>query len=393
MNKIIITLLLLFAISLNVNSQFVSTGGPSGGAVYCMYISGSDLYAGTQNGGVFKTTNNGDSWTQITNGMGTTQVNCLNGIGSTILAGTTSGVYRSVDGGANWSAINYGQAIWVKALAVNGTDIYLGNDGGKIYKSINNGANWTLFAGNMTGEITSILFHNGIMYAAASGNGVYASSNGGANWSFESVGYLIKVLYPTGNTIRLGTGNGGKKNTNSMGGWVQDIPWINYTWGYASVGNYIIAGMSTGMFWSSNNGTTWNDPVAGYIFGQYVFSMAQNLQYVFAGTGSVYRRPTSQFTGLNTLSSNVPKDFSLSQNYPNPFNPATNIRFGLPQSASVVLRVYNQLGESVSELVNQKLAAGEYEYNFDASALSSGVYYYKLIAGDYSETRKMILIK
>jgi hypothetical protein len=393
MNKIFFTFILSALLSYNINSQFVPTSGPSGGAVYCMFTSGDILYAGTQNGGVFKTTDHGDSWINLNNGMGTPLIYCLTGTGNTVLAGTNTGLYRSLDGGANWSLINYGVASWVKSITVNGSDIYLGNDAGKIYKSVNNGTNWTLFANNMTGEITSILFHNGIIYAAASMNGVYASSNGGANWQFENVGYLISVLYPTGNVIRLGTGNGGKKNTNPMGGWVQDIQWINYVKGYASVGTYIIAGMSTGMFWSSNNGATWNDPIAGYIFGAYVHSMGQNSEYVFAGLGSVYRRPASQFTGLNTLSTNVPDEFSLSQNYPNPFNPGTNIKFGIPKSANIILSVYNQLGESVAVLVNQKLEAGEYEYYFDASNLSSGVYYYKLIAGDQTSVKKMILIK
>lgn len=392
MKKIIYSMFIVILTSVSVQSQFVTTTGPSGGAVYCMFVSGQDLYAGTQNGGVYKTTNNGDIWTQTNNGMGIQLVNTLTGLNNTILAGTNTGLYRSSNGGANWTAINYGEAYPVYALTVNGSDFYLGSNAAKVYKSTNNGVSWTVYA-NIVGQITSILFHNGMIYIAANSSGVYASSNNGANWSFESVGYPIRTMYPTGNVIRLGTGNGGKKNTNSMGGWVQDIPWINYVLGYASVGNYIIAGMSTGMFWSSNNGTTWNDPVAGYLSGPYVFSMAQNSEYVFAGTGSVYRRPVSQFTGLNTLGTNVPAGYSLSQNYPNPFNPSTTISFGIPQSSDVSLDVYNMLGERVSELVNQKLTAGEYEYFFDAANLSSGIYYYRLITPDFTDTKKMVLVK
>jgi len=192
----------------------------------------------------------------------------------------------------------------------------------------------------------------------------------------------------------MGTGSGGKKRVNGSGSFVDDIPWINYTTSYASVGNYVIAGMSNGMFWSSDNGTTWNDPVAGYLSGVFVYTMIQNNEYIFAGTGSmVYRRPVSDFTGIEPINSETPLDFSLSQNYPNPFNPGTYIRFSIANSADVKLEVFNQLGQSVEILLNEKLAAGNYEYFFNAEALPSDVYFYKLSAGDFIQTKKMILVK
>ena len=397
MNKIILTIALLFIfLQFESYSQFTAAGGPVGaGKINCIYTTGNDIYAGTQTGGVYKAVNNSTTWAQINNGLGNLTINCMKGINNTVLAGTENGFFRTTDGGASWTAVNYGITHAVSSITVNGSDFYLGTVSGKIYKSVNNGANWTLFADNLTGQLTTILFHNGIIYAAANSSGVYASSNNGANWTFESVGYYIKVLYPTGNVIRLGTGNGGKKNTNPMGGWVQDIPWINYVLGYASVGNYIIAGMSTGMFWSSDNGVTWNDPNSFFMAGYYIFSMAQNNEYVLAGTqnGGIFRRPVSELTGLTNISSTLPENYFLSQNYPNPFNPATNIRFGLQKSSEVILNVYNQLGQSVAELVKQNLEAGEYEYYFDASALSSGIYYYRLTTDDVSITKKMILIK
>ncbi len=88
-----------------------------------------------------------------------------------------------------------------------------------------------------------------------------------------------------------------------------------------------------------------------------------------------------------------PVDFTLSQNYPNPFNPTTNISFELPIAGSVQLKVYNMLGQEVANLVDGRLNQGNHTVNFDASQLSSGVYIYRLVAGDQAITKKMMLIK
>lgn len=97
--------------------------------------------------------------------------------------------------------------------------------------------------------------------------------------------------------------------------------------------------------------------------------------------------------------SSVVTDFGLSQNYPNPFNPSTKIRFSIPENGKlknydiVTLKIYNALGKEVGNLVNEKLDPGEYEANFDGSNLSSGIYFYKLEAGNLSEIKKMVLVR
>lgn len=91
--------------------------------------------------------------------------------------------------------------------------------------------------------------------------------------------------------------------------------------------------------------------------------------------------------------SEIPQDFSLAQNYPNPFNPNTKIQFSVNKSEFISLKVFDLLGNEIAILVNEELTPGVYQYNFDASNLSSGVYYYKLQSGNYSETKKMILMR
>ena len=96
---------------------------------------------------------------------------------------------------------------------------------------------------------------------------------------------------------------------------------------------------------------------------------------------------------VRNISSEIPNKFQLMQNYPNPFNPSTTIKFALPKAEFVRIRVYDILGKEVSNLVNEQLQAGYFEYTFNASNLASGMYFYKLEAGMYSDIKKMVLVK
>ncbi len=97
--------------------------------------------------------------------------------------------------------------------------------------------------------------------------------------------------------------------------------------------------------------------------------------------------------GIESISSDIPKSYKLSQNYPNPFNPVTNIAFDIPKSSYAVLRVFDMLGREVDMLVNEELDAGSYRINFDASNLSSGTYFYSLTTSNFSQTKKLTVIK
>lgn len=98
-------------------------------------------------------------------------------------------------------------------------------------------------------------------------------------------------------------------------------------------------------------------------------------------------------SNINQVSSEIPEAFSLCQNYPNPFNPNTNIRFKIKDNKNITLKIFDTQGKEVATLVNEKLHAGEYEIVFDGGNLSSGVYFYNLTSQNFSETRKMILLK
>jgi Secretion system C-terminal sorting domain/Cleaved Adhesin Domain len=97
--------------------------------------------------------------------------------------------------------------------------------------------------------------------------------------------------------------------------------------------------------------------------------------------------------GISQIGNNIPKKFALSQNYPNPFNPVTKIKFDVPKNGNVTVEVFNNLGQVISTLHNGYTNAGYYETNFDGSRLTSGIYFYRMTSNDFTETKKMILVK
>jgi hypothetical protein len=116
--------------------------------------------------------------------------------------------------------------------------------------------------------------------------------------------------------------------------------------------------------------------------------------FVYAGTGgsSVFRS-TGPTTDVDVDAVQVPTSFALHQNYPNPFNPETTISFDLLEAGFVELKIFTLLGQEVAALVDGEVSPGSHEVSFDASSLASGVYLYRLTAGSFVETRKMVLMR
>ncbi len=125
------------------------------------------------------------------------------------------------------------------------------------------------------------------------------------------------------------------------------------------------------------------------------FSSDGNIAYIGSfstGTARI-QKVVNSGVGVKEIGEGVPSSFELSQNYPNPFNPTTVINFSIPKSDFVSVKVYNTLGQEVAELVNSVKSAGNYEVTFDASNLTSGMYIYKIQSGNFTDTKKMMLLK
>jgi hypothetical protein len=140
----------------------------------------------------------------------------------------------------------------------------------------------------------------------------------------------------------------------------------------------------------------WSQVNTGLPVGVSVNDLVIVNNHLFACTihQGIWRINIDELVGINEGTHNItPNSFSLEQNYPNPFNPVTKIKFSIPSEGYTNLKVYDALGREVETLINRNLQPGEYEMNFDASALPNGIYYYTLSSGSYTETRKMTLIK
>jgi len=149
----------------------------------------------------------------------------------------------------------------------------------------------------------------------------------------------------------------------------------------------------------STNQTNW--ATLGFVRGAGTTTEAQSYSFVDASaSGRVFYRLKQvdfdgqfEYSNIIEVNAGVPKTFALEQNYPNPFNPSTAISYQLPVASNVSLKVFDMLGKEVATLVNARQEAGAYTVNFNANNLSSGVYFYRLQAGNFVQTRKMMLVK
>ncbi len=142
---------------------------------------------------------------------------------------------------------------------------------------------------------------------------------------------------------------------------------------------------------NSNPGTGSISPVCAiYRNGNSKYSA---FTYAGSGPSNVYYNMESLITGIEPVSNEIPSGFKLEQNYPNPFNPVTNIKFSVTKTGFVSLTVYDITGKETSQFVNKNLNPGTYNYEFDASMLPSGVYFYRLNTDGFTDVKKMILVK
>lgn len=361
--------------------------------VYCLGLAGTNLFAGTWRG-LYLSTNNGTSWTVVDSGLTDARLSSFAILGTNLFAGTPSGVYLSTNNGTSWAAVDSGlENAWVMSLAVLGTNLFAGTDGYGVFLSTNNGGSWTAVNSGLTNTWVHSFAALGTNLFAGTENGVCLSTNDGASWTAAGL--------PNAEVFSLAALPNGAGGTNLFAGamwWdtsVVVIPLANVDSIPVLGTNRIAENDSGGVYLSTNNGTGWTTVDSG-LTSTYVWSLAVLGTNLFAGTaaGSVWQRPLSEMiTGVEDQRKNLPTKFSLQQNYPNPFNPSTIISYLLPVNGFVNLKVYDVLGRRVETLVSERENAGSHAVTFNAANLPSGVYFYRLEAGAYHDTKKLLLLK
>lgn len=151
---------------------------------------------------------------------------------------------------------------------------------------------------------------------------------------------------------------------------------------------------------SSDQGINWNFYISGFgnirSYDQFKINVLtiDSSNYIYAGTSNgLYRAKLYNPVGIEEVNSAIPWEFSLEQNYPNPFNPVTTIKYSIPQNQLVTLKIFDLLGREIMSLVNDDKSPGKYSVNFDGSSFASGIYFYRMQAGNFIDTKKFILIK
>jgi photosystem II stability/assembly factor-like uncharacterized protein len=305
----------------------------------------------------------------------------------------------------------------------NNNVLYYGTD--RVYRTTNGAGIWTAISPDLTdgipgtrlGTVTTIDVapsNSNVIYAGTDDHHVWITTDNGSTWT-DVTGSLpyrwvtrVKVDPNNENNVYV-TFSGLKwhdpqphvfKSTNMGADWIDissnlpDAP-VNAFAVDNNDPDRLYLGSDVGAFMSFNGGTSWQ-PIAEGLPTVSVYDMKIHPveNYLAIGTHgrSMYKIDLGQLVGVKNEPNKI-SGFSLSQNYPNPFNPSTHISFVVGHSSLVSLKVYDALGKEVATVVNEQKSPGTYNINFNASGLSSGIYYYRLTSGNFSETKKMILLK
>lgn len=351
---------------------------------------------------VYKTTDGGENWdTSLTRFETFEDIQFLNSQTGYMGGFSEATIAKTTNCGANWdilpTSIHYG------ITAIDFIDVntgYATAKYGPVAKTTNSGLNWANVT-TIEGQSWDIDFINANTGLVVSGSKLKRTSDGGITWVSITLpqnmsAYQVKFIDE--NMALTGGGGGICKSSNGGINWfvsyntnrfVGEIEYKNnIVYALANSGGEIYKSTDMGNVWRTyktiSNATPWRIKFTN-----------ENTGYICGFDGLLIKTTNGGFDpiGIEPISAEIPNKFLLHQNYPNPFNPATIIKFDLPKAGLVSLKIYNLLGQQVSELVNQNLNAGVYEYNFDGAGLPSGVYFYRLETGGVIETKRMMLIK
>lgn len=346
--------------------------------------------------------------------------------------------FKSTDGGHSWNKygnmpqdcyyVTYSDFINANTgMAIASIGLHKGNTVADLIKTTNGGLSWNrMLNTNDAIDFKSINFVNdniafatGYRYTDTTVYGiVMRTTNGGTNWTtiLNDTNRYNKISFINSNTGFIAGNNYTSgviwKTTNQGASWnivclkdslimeglnfnIESSTGVAYGEKFYTGDNYQPFAMRT-----TDLGNTWsvqliqdNYPtislMASAVVDKYNY-------YAVGGTyleGRMYNTKNGGSTSVNNNYGIAASDYSLRQNYPNPFNPSTSIKYSVPVTGFVNMKVYNGVGKEIVELINEVKPNGHYEVKFDAGNLPSGIYFYKMTSGNFSETKKMILIK
>lgn len=320
------------------------------------------LYAATFAEGLFKSNDLGKNWT-LTNLTADSIMSTYNVLAlgdDTVFVATEFNLRKTTDGGNTWSVLPVKTGFFSRGMLLNNSDIWVtgfGVSNYNLYKS-SNGVNFdSTYSGLDWSENNCIsALPNGTVFITDRGFGTYRSTNNGIDWQQLLSGRGIWTIY-------------------------------------AKESGMVLGGARDTLWYSSDFGSNWNALPTPLKSNSNVTEIKMdNDNQLYLGT---YTEGLFELDIVTSIEDEnyIAINYNISQNYPNPFNPITKIKFSVPKSDIVQIKIYDILGKKVKTLLSEYTKAGTYEIEFDARNLPSGVYFYRMISGSYSETKKMILLR
>jgi photosystem II stability/assembly factor-like uncharacterized protein len=359
----------------------VQTAPPNNTYYSIFFADTQNGWAGGYAGKLIRTTNGGTNW--IDGSVGTNRfrydlyfinantgwvVGGDNGVFPTFIPHRE--IYYTNNGGVSWTTqyATSGESPLMAVCFIDNNTGFAVGETGAVMRTTNSGSNWLLDTTITSYHLTDVFFVNsnkgwivGIYLGLPHVPAIFNTNDGGNSWSIQTfgVGESFSSIY----------------FADVMNGWA-------------------VGGNSSGsnIRYTSNGGVNWayqSSPTNNHLYKVYFFNQYNGWAVGLNGTILKYGDST---TNIQNNEQN-PKNFILSQNYPNPFNPYTNIGFEIPLKSSVKLTVYDIKGRVIRTLVNETKNRGKYIVGFNAGGLPSGVYFYKLITEEFTDTKKMVLMK
>lgn len=272
---------------------------------------------------------------------------------------------QTTDGGLHWIKKNYDYLIGDYALA-NAIDmvdmdvIFFQKKWSSLSKSTNGGTTWDSLYTPITGEGVNFYNRKFGLLTTAFGQ-IIKSVDGGITWDL-----IADLPINSPRCLEFLPGNPAKI-------------WLSIEWK---------------LFFSEDSGKSWTEYPFEGDFWSFDIEFVDDLHgWIIARDGVYYTKAGDRIvTGLKNKSQ-IQIDFKLAQNYPNPFNQTTQIRYSLTQPEKVKITVFNALGQRIETLLNKNMPAGQHEITFNAGQLPSGTYFYKLVAGEYTDSKRMMYVK
>lgn len=406
---------MLFTITCsNLNSQWILQTSGTNNDLYSVYFANNYTgWVAGDNGTIIKSTNSGANWNNQVSGTNNIlmSVRFFNSTTGWVV-GDSGTILRTTNGGIDWNFCLSGTINILRAVYfVNSQTGWIVGDSGTVLKTTDGGDDWSFQSGVSSNKLNSVYFIDGNTGWISCAGAIYKTTDSGNNWIWltnytkdlvsiffinENTGWVTGSVY----TILKSTDGGMNWSNLSLSSPTDkgDSPPAVYTSVYFinentgwftsshSFGGAIHKTTNGGFNWTTDFPTTQNEKLYSICFSNPGYGWA------VGEAGTVLANTTVNETSINKFN-NVVDKFYLSQNYPNPFNPATNIKYSIIKNGLVVLKVFDNLGRNIATLVNEKQNAGTYEINFNAGNLPSGIYFYKLQSGDFTDTKKMLVVK